>query len=267
MTTTLEALTTPERDDELGRWRWQAPDGWQQGRGAFGGLVLATMIRAMEAEVTDPDHTLRTLTATLCGPTEVGTSQIEVAALRQGSGTTTLEARLVQGAELRVHAVGLFGRRRVDDADWVDLTPPAMPPWRDQPVAPLQAPLAPVFTQHFEYRPTGPIPYAGGTERIASGWIRPRHPGQARDAAYLVAQIDAWWPAPFSVFSAPRPMATVSFTVELMSGFDGLDPQAPLFHDERSLAAASGYAVEARELWGSDGRLMAMNQQTFAIIR
>ena len=27
---------------------WQVPNGWQQGRGAFGGLVLATLLRAIE---------------------------------------------------------------------------------------------------------------------------------------------------------------------------------------------------------------------------
>jgi len=29
---------------------------------------------------------------------------------------------------------------------------------------------------------------------------------------------------------------------------------------------ADGYFLETRELWGEDGRLLAINQQTFAII-
>ena len=31
-----------------GRFVGEIPDGWQQGRGAFGGLVLATLLRAIE---------------------------------------------------------------------------------------------------------------------------------------------------------------------------------------------------------------------------
>jgi len=32
------------------------------------------------------------------------------------------------------------------------------------------------------------------------------------------------------------------------------------------LGGRGGYAVEARELWGEDGRLLALNQQIFAIM-
>ena len=37
------------------------PDGWQQGRGAFGGLVLGLLTRAMQAAEPDAQRTLRTL--------------------------------------------------------------------------------------------------------------------------------------------------------------------------------------------------------------
>ena len=29
------------------RFAWDVPDGWQQGKGAFGGLVIATLARAI----------------------------------------------------------------------------------------------------------------------------------------------------------------------------------------------------------------------------
>jgi hypothetical protein len=48
---------------------------------------------------------------------------------------------------------------------------------------------------------------------------------------------------------------------------EGLDPEAPFSFRSRAVAEAEGYTVEMRELWGEDGRLVALNQQTIAIIR
>ncbi len=42
---------------------------------------------------------------------------------------------------------------------------------------------------------------------------------------------------------------------------------APIFHCGRGRGARDGYVVELRELWGEDGRLLAFNHQTFAIIK
>src|SRR3954470_3250315 len=47
MTDDIARVTTPLRLDE-GRFGFDVADGWQQGRGAFGGLVLAAMARALE---------------------------------------------------------------------------------------------------------------------------------------------------------------------------------------------------------------------------
>ena len=48
---------------------------------------------------------------------------------------------------------------------------------------------------------------------------------------------------------------------------DGLDPMAPLLYRATAPVCADGYCLETRELWGEDGRLVATNQQTFAIIQ
>jgi len=45
-----------------GEFEATVPDGWQQGRGAFGGLVYGMLARAMEHVVADPARRLRTFT-------------------------------------------------------------------------------------------------------------------------------------------------------------------------------------------------------------
>ena len=47
----------------------------------------------------------------------------------------------------------------------------------------------------------------------------------------------------------------------------GVDPAAPWFHRARLAAATDGYVVEFRELWSHTGKLLALNQQTFVIIK
>lgn len=245
---------------------WQVPDGWQQGRGCFGGLVLAAVTRCAQAGV-DAALPLRSLTATLCGPALPGEARIEVEPVRDGKHTAVRQARLVQRGEVVTLATLVFGRRRADDGDWCDVAPLELAPWRELPVAPLGPPLAPVFTPRLEYRSVGPAPFTGMGPREALGWVRFREPGPARDAALLVALADAWWPSALVPFSAPRPMATIQFMLQLVGTLDGLDPQAPLAHRAASDGAHGGYAAERRELFGEDGRLLAVNQQTFVLIR
>ncbi|MBH23889.1 MAG: hypothetical protein CMH57_05415 [Myxococcales bacterium] len=266
-TADLMTLTTPTRLSAEA-WRWEVPDTWQQGRGAFGGLTVATLVRTLELALANPEQPLRTLTASLCGPVMAGAAQLQIEALREGSSTTVMAIRLLQEGELRAHAVGTFGRRRVEDGDWNTIAPPEMPSWRDIPnPAPLGPPLAPTFTQHVAYWPLGHPPFSGVPTERAQGWVMPKRPGPARDAAYLAALVDAWWPVHLISLKRPRPMATISYTLEILGGWEGLDPDAPLFHSSSSPASRHGYAHEERQLWGEDGRLMALNHQVFAIIK
>jgi hypothetical protein len=262
----LQSLTTPHRLDES-RFEITIPDGWQQGRGAFGGLILANLVRALEAFDDAPERALRSLTAELCGAVPVGTHVLRVERLRTGSGVSTLAARIEGAGEVLAHAVGVTARPRAADTDFSHHPAPTpMPPWRSVEPVLVQPPLGPVFASQFEYRVSGPPPGSGG-EAVASGWIRPRHPGAARDAAYVTACADAWWPAILTRLASPRPLATLAFTLELVGSLAGLDPEAPLFHRGVSALSQGGYALETRELWGEDGRLVARNHQTIVVIK
>jgi hypothetical protein len=62
-------------------------------------------------------------------------------------------------------------------------------------------------------------------------------------------------------------MATIGFTLEVLGGFDGLDPEAPFFYVGRGHVLRDGYLSEERQLYGHDGRLLARNHQTFVVIK
>jgi hypothetical protein len=97
--------------------------------------------------------------------------------------------------------------------------------------------------------------------------VRPRDPGAARDAGYIAAMMDAWWPATLvRMRPPPAAMATVAYTLEIVGGVAGLAPDAPLLYRGTVPVCEPGHFFETRELWGEDGRLVARNHQTFAII-
>lgn len=260
----FDSIITPELTSP-GRYRCDLPEGWKQGRGLFGGLVTAVMTRALEAQA--PDRPLRSLTAELCGPLQPGEVQVIVETLREGNAVTTATVRLEQSGQVQAHGVGVMGKARVTDRDGVYLERPQPPDWRSIESAAVEPPLGPEFGPHFDFRVERFFPMSGDKTGATEGWIRLKDAGPTRDAALLAAYADAWWPVLLTMEEGPRPMATIAYTFQPFVHFEGLDPQAPFFFRAKLAAASDGYAVELRELWGEDGRLLALNQQTFCIIK
>jgi acyl-CoA thioesterase len=267
--TSLSDLSTPKLAGD--RHEHHVPEGWGMNRGSFGGLAIASVIRAIEERTDDRARTVRSVTAQIPMPITQGPTQITVEVLRTGSNVSTTRAQLTQDGAVKLHAVAVLAatRRGAGPTAWLDLVPPEAPSWRTlEPtkVGPAETFSAPEFTQHFEYRVVEGLPMSGGPARSV-GWIRSRLPGGLRDAAHVAALADAWWPAALVKLTQPRPMATIVFTLDVIAGLDGLDPEAPLLYRGTVPVMCDGYFLETRELWGEDGRLVAINHQTFAIIQ
>jgi hypothetical protein len=246
-----------------GLFRAAVPDGWQQGRGAFGGLVLAALVRAMRASVPS-ERRLRSLTAELCAPVLPGEARVRVSTLREGKNLSNVEAAMIDGSDVLARASGVFSTPRRSNAP--DIAPPAPKPLDWGAVTPAEiTAFAPVFARHFEYRSTGPAPFSRASEPLCEGFIRLRDRDASLDEPAIIALLDAWWPAVFSIAEGPRPIATVSFTAELLCDPADLSAETPLRYVGRVVGQRDGFFVEFRELW-ADGALVAMNQQTFAIL-
>jgi acyl-CoA thioesterase len=261
----LSEILTPARSED-GSPFIHVPDGWQQGRGAFGGLVVGAMVRALELEVGDPSRPLRSVNAQLFGPVAPGPAVLRTETLRAGNAVTTCAARLLQDGTPQAHAVGVFGKGRALDVDRLLLAAPRLGDWREVESVPVAPPFGPDFAVHFEFRTPGPFPLSGGAAE-GVGFIRPKNPGPDRGASYVAACMDAWWPTVYPTLETLRPMATIDFALQLVNDLRGLPVDAPLAFRSRCLSVHEGYLVEHRELWGLDGRLVALNEQTFAVIK
>ncbi len=263
------AITVVERTASHGRFAGTIPDGWQQGKGAFGGLVIGILTRALVSYEEDRSRTLRSLNADLLVAALPGPVTVDVSVLRRGANVSFLEARLEHNGVLVARAgATLAAPRSIDPSPIVDALPlpqvEPLPPWADMPVLPVEPPLGPVFATHYQYRSRA-LPFSGGTRAFATGWIRERVPPVTLDEAAVIGLLDAWWPTSLSVDTRPRATVTVGFTMQLVKAPGTLDPNVPLFYRAHGIGCGENFFVEMRELW-SGGEVVALNQQTFSIL-
>lgn len=247
---------------------WSVPDGWQQGRGAWGGLVVAALVRAaVTAENSSgvAGRPVRSVSAEIVAPVVAGLATIDVREVRRGSSTATWAVEVTSDGQLAVTASVVLG----DDRRGVSLgepTPPAppVPPWSEVAEVDLAPPLAPPFLQHLRMRPLRGFPYSGSTDDVVA-WIG--YPSGSFDAAALLALVDGPWPVALVRTREQRPMATLSFLATLLVDPSTVDPSEPLLFASHLIGEHAGYATERRELWTADGRLVVENLQLITLIR
>ena len=100
---------------------------------------------------------------------------------------------------------------------------------------------------------------------MVEGYVREAVTPTRVDGPMMIALLDAYWPALFSVETKARAAVTVGFTAQILVDPRTLDPETPLFHRARMVAMRDGFFVEMRELWLGE-TLVGMNQQTFALL-
>lgn len=260
---------TPLSGDPGGRtFGWSVPDTWQQGRGAWGGLPIGAMVRAVTLTEPDATRTVRTVSLQLVAPALVGTHVVQVTPTRIGSGVSTWFVRVADDADGTI-AVGsiITAAPRASSVDrdermWSAVTSRTAPDWRDIPIAQTPPPF-PRFTQHLDFRVVSGIPLSGARPET-TGWIDYRVP-TARTDASVIALVDAWYTVTIVAMSELLPISTVNFTASLLVDPATLDPAEPLLHHGLISAAHGGFASEQRRLWSTDGRLVVDNLQTLVV--
>lgn len=232
---------------------------WAQGRAAFGGLLVGMALRTIAPRM-PPERRLRSVLVDFISPAEVGPIRVETRVLRDGRALTHVEARLVQGGDVRVVVLAAYGAARATAIRW-DAPPPAPVPLPDGLAAfPYIEGVTPRFTRQFEYRWTsGTLPFQGGDDPRIGGWVRLAEPVPV-DEAVVVALLDAW-PAPvLPLLKGPAPASTATWMVDLLAPIDAAADAWWRF-EGTTLGAGEGHASVDGRLWGPDGRLVATSRQ------
>jgi len=243
---------------------WTVPDGWRQGRGAWGGLVVGALVQAVAVEDPAP---VRSVSVQISAPAVVGEHRVDVALVRRGTAMSTWRASITGASgEVVASMVAITGGPRStaeQSATWGTRAAPDLPPVERTPVLSTDGLGFPDFAAHCEYRPVDGIPMSGAPARC-SGWVRLRQDPEP-SAAWLVGLVDAWWPASLPALGSMVRLATVNFTANLLVDPTVLDPAQPLAYSALVAGAADGFTSEHRALWTSDGRLAVDNVQTIVV--
>jgi acyl-CoA thioesterase len=245
-----------------GQMYFRVTEDWTQGRAAFGGLVVASALRAMLPHVPAERH-LRSLFVSFVAPVGVGEAKIRVELLRSGRALTTLEARVSQGETTCTVLLGSFGEAHERELAIEPPKMPSVPAAETLPDVPFMEGLFPNFAQHLAYRMTSEIaPYSGAERAFVQGWCRLR---DAERVGYpeIAALIDAWWPPIVSIAEAPLAASSMTWLINFFAEIspEGLSPAAWWMYEGRSDASKGGYADTDSLFWDAQGRLIARSRQ------
>lgn len=236
--------------------------GWWIHRGPNGGYVAAMLVRAIDAEVADPQRIVRSLTIHYLRPPEEGPAEVAVVMQRRGRTLSTVTAELRQGDTLLALAIAGVAMERTGTPEFDELPAPEVPDPdtldqgdRDTTSSPPPIPLSARYDQRYCI---GTPPFQAGPAALSGGWIRQSDEGPV-DAAALAAYADAWSPAIFSL-GAFVPVPTVDLTVHVRRDPAAFDTSWCLVRF-RTNVATGGYVEEDGEIWSRDGVLLAQSRQ------
>lgn len=251
-----------------GRYRAVLTEDWYQGRGVYGGLVSAIVLRAIERTIADPTRSARTLAIFLCAPAVAGDAEVRVAIERSGKYVTQASAHMFCAGELVATAIATFARPRESALVYRAAPMPAFPPPDRVPVGP-DALFIPAFCEHFELRQAiGDLPFGGGSSAHLGGWCRLREPA-VPDAASIAALLDSWAPAVLSLAPEWSPAATIDLTIHFLTTLPLAEDRSEAYYafEARSTVVDEGYADDQSTLWTADGAPIAIAHQLVAVFR
>jgi acyl-CoA thioesterase len=257
----VDARVTPLAE---GRFSWSVPNGWNEGRSTWSGVVVAALARAIEATEPEKTRRLRNMTTELLAAVQPGPTEIAVRSLRRGGSQSTLQADLLREGKVLVTATAMLASARREVVKH-PVDSPEAPSTDEVPPLPV-APGWPELMHRFEFRPVTGSPFASAKEAVVRGWLRLVDPPAHADAALLLALVDAWWPAAWAVVQAPYMTATTTASSALACDPSMVDLSAPLLFSGRTLFDHEGFQMEARELSDRTGRLLATNLRTFVVL-
>jgi acyl-CoA thioesterase len=242
----------------------EIPEDWLQGRTSFGGLTAALCVDATERAVPDLPP-LRSAQFTFVGPAG-GAVEMTPRLLRRGKSSVFAAVELRAAGSLATHATLSFCAARESKYSYRLRAMPKTP--SPGTTEAFFRSGGPKFTQHFE----GFV--AGGQKLLSSAetpeillWLRHRDPSGMTSLPGLIALGDTPPVAAYTMLSAPVPVSTITWSVEIIDAAAALRAPSDAWYLLRSVGedVREGYSVQNMELWARDGMLILLARQTVAI--
>jgi acyl-CoA thioesterase len=264
--TKFELGTAVEPRGDTGAYRARIGDEWNCPIVPHGGLVTATTVRAMTAELAQPDQTLRSVTTVFAAQVTAGPVDIDVRVLRRGRSISQVRASVrTPGAEAGHETVAVFGAARPGFA-FTDTRPPVVPPphecpsFRDPPPADVDfaQDVHMNFWEHIEGRPASGHapwdPYIPTTSERAA-WYRFDEPPMLDDGRLdplaIVTMCDTM-PGSVSERMGRRGHVYLPPSCDLTVHLLGDARSEWVLAVNRARFAGDGYASTEMEIWDAD---------------
>lgn len=238
------------------------PENWQQGRTTYGGLSAALCVAgALRATPNLPP--LRSAQFTFIGPA-AGPLRITPTILRQGKNSVFIAVDLTGEAGLATRALLTFGAPRASSLTYRARPAPAVPPPHECRNF-FAGGIGPNFTANFEVlRAGGQAPISGAADPDLVVWFRHRDEAARTGLLGLIALADAIPPAAFSMFTAPAPISTITWSIDVLD-LDATTTTGWHLMQSRGDYIADGYTTQDMALWNESGIPLLLARQTIAI--
>jgi hypothetical protein len=126
-------------------------------------------------------------------------------------------------------------------------------------------PGAPNFAQHFDARlARGPALISAATDPDMLLWLRHRDAAAGNGQVALVALADAAPPAAMTLFTAPAPISTITWMIDLLADAAPDDDGWRLMRSTAE-TATDGYSSQAMTIWTRTGTPLLAARQCVAI--
>jgi len=237
---------------------------WTQGRGAYGGILAASAVRAMKAAVA-PERELRHIDVRFMGavlPDEPAVMSVTLE--RESKRISHLRAVIAQSGGNACAVGATFATARESK---VTIEAPTRPEGIPSPEAIRDMPyikgVVPAAIQHMDMRWTSGLPFSGSGEAVCEGWCTFRN-GVEDGAVGIVGLLDAFPPPVLPMLKRPAPASSVTWSAQL-AHLPERFPEGYFFYRSRAVDSRDGYVRMRAEMWLPDGRLCASTEQLMAV--
>lgn len=265
---TRVSLDPTQSSDALRRYRADIPDSWNI-LYTFGGVTMATAVRAAREALSQPSFDLLSATCTFLAPVSAGPASIDVRTLRKGKGSEQMSVDLRSGdsEESNLHVSVTFGPKRASDTRFVDPARPIVknPDDTHPPLPPPDYPMLKLpYHQCVQIKSCGDrMPWDTSWEGDKArwvGWFRfvntPRLADGTLDQIAYIPPCDMIGPALLQA-RGPKAPPTMVVSLEISVHFLEKTTSEWLLQDTQCYHAGDGYASGMVHLWDEQGTLVA----------
>jgi hypothetical protein len=169
---------------------------------------------------------------------------------------------LIGEGGIATRAILTFAAARASAYEHADAPAPAAGPI-DGAAPFFAAGRGPNFNHHFDVRLAGGHALVSRSQPEILVWLRHRDANAGVGEAALIALGDVAPPAAMAMFSAPAPLSTMTWSLDLV---EQPEPDADWFlFSSRGEAVADGYSAQAMGLWTASGKPVILSRQTVAL--